>query len=867
MKLPSLLLRLAGTALFCSGAAHGQAIEVDDADVLEAIQALPRLNGLNIQAQAQAQVQVIPQRANNGVQLQQAEDGGLVLQGFGLGMGRQPTPNAFAAPSGALKTDSESEALLSRADQFMAQERYDLASVLWQTVIDKSGDLTYTKPEWNERSLEHEYERYRPMMGEIEKTLGQLPAEGIDAYRIKADGAAQGLLDNQSGREREVALAEVVRRYFLSSIGDDAAFELACLKLDRGEFLPAYRLLRKLIENYPDMSVPREQIELRLAALTARVGDPEEAGRIFAKMKVQPGLGIPEPVLDLVEADILRLKQERKVMARNESDSDRLPAGIDLRKAASLKESWSQEFILTLPESWPPIAQSPDLATKTNIPGAQAGRPWGIVRNNTGTATPPPEPPSLLDFWKTVKHAPAGDILARDGQLYFKTHERVVCLAARSGTPLWLGFRNAYPVDRTYLTNNSYQARTRTTNLGYSQSQEQLLYFGDSLHQCLHLQGDYLIALQGKPLDFADEAEEEAEAEPDLQRNARRFNQFGGAYNSNLKRNRDNRIVVYDARNGKLLWMGRADANPPGDQVVDVVDNAPWFFCGQPVIDGELLIVPVYHNGSIWLKAFNPHTGSPVWKTFLVDEPIGTCAYSSRISLAIDSGDTYVSTGTGLIFSLDAISGSLNWAVRYPRRFKNLGTTNGFMRGYQRNVPDGWMRDSLFAHPQAIVVAPSDFSQIIAFDRGRGTLLWESGKQPSTGEPPNEYCLGIQGDRIFFAGPNIVRCYRVNGGRLLWETPTADSFGRGQLTRQGLLIPLENEIAQLDLDSGETVATVPVEGRRTQPLGNLYCHGDHLLVRGLKRVYALTPVAGADNAFLPPPSEPGALAQYHHPGS
>ena len=149
----------------------------------------------------------------------------------------------------SLKTDAEANDLLARAEQFARQGRYDLASKLWQSVIDSSNDLMFTRDEWVEKTLEHEYQRYRSVSRDIEATIANLPREGREGYRVKADAEAKLIMERPGNNDSEAALAEVVRRYFISSLGDDAAFELACLKLDRYEFLPAIRLLDKIIKS------------------------------------------------------------------------------------------------------------------------------------------------------------------------------------------------------------------------------------------------------------------------------------------------------------------------------------------------------------------------------------------------------------------------------------------------------------------------------------------------------------------------------------------------------------------------------------------------------------------------------------------
>ena len=60
----------------------------------------------------------------------------------------------------SLKTDSTVDELMARAKQFSDQGRYDLASSLWQKVIDSSNDLVFGSDEWLEKTLSHEYQIY-----------------------------------------------------------------------------------------------------------------------------------------------------------------------------------------------------------------------------------------------------------------------------------------------------------------------------------------------------------------------------------------------------------------------------------------------------------------------------------------------------------------------------------------------------------------------------------------------------------------------------------------------------------------------------------------------------------------------------------
>ena len=77
-----------------------------------------------------------------------------------------------------------------------------------------------------------------------------------------------------------------------------------------------------------------------------------------------------------------------------------------------------------------------------------------------------------------------------------------------------------------------------------------------------------------------------------------------------------------------------------------------------------------------------------------------------------------------------------------------------------------------------MIVTPTDFNHVIAFDRRSGSLLWESARSPGDADHKGEYALGVHKGRFYAAGNDVVRCYKVSGGRMLWET-TYDA-GHGQ---------------------------------------------------------------------------------------
>src|SRR4051794_27480987 len=165
--------------------------------------------------------------------------GRIAAPGVADGEAKADTEGTYGDGPG-LKTDPEAQQLLGRAEQFVKDERFDLAAVLWQKVLDDAGD--------NLVSVDGRL--YISLRRQVEQRLATLPKLALQTYRVTADGEAQGLLAAAGPDKEEEALSQVVRRFFLSSQGDDAAYKLGCLALDRHDFVGASRLFAKVLDEH-----------------------------------------------------------------------------------------------------------------------------------------------------------------------------------------------------------------------------------------------------------------------------------------------------------------------------------------------------------------------------------------------------------------------------------------------------------------------------------------------------------------------------------------------------------------------------------------------------------------------------------------
>ena len=138
--------------------------------------------------------------------------------------GNQPLGTVESADESAknlptLQTDPELEAILEKAKRFQTDGNYRVATKLMQAVLERSGDALYSDDEWV----------YFSLARQVEQQLAALPEEGLAAYRIEADAEARAMIAAGERGDLANALSQVVSRYFVSSVGDEAAVRLGRL--------------------------------------------------------------------------------------------------------------------------------------------------------------------------------------------------------------------------------------------------------------------------------------------------------------------------------------------------------------------------------------------------------------------------------------------------------------------------------------------------------------------------------------------------------------------------------------------------------------------------------------------------------------
>ncbi len=733
----------------------------------------------------------------------------------------------------SLKTDPDLEATLEQANRFKEEQQFGVATRLWQTVLERAGDALYSSDD----------QTYFSLVQQVENIIASLPADGgLRTYRVTADAQAKEILAAANDPLDADALSQIVRRFFLSSLGDDAALTLSSVYMDQYDFVGAYRLLQKIVDIYPDPSVSMAEVHTRIALCQAFFGEIKEA-----EISIQNALEIPdrsnEPLLRLVAGSIDSIAGNRVVS----NDSNGYPLLLASRNrygvmpnlpgnalSNDLIPCWQYYFAVQNNYRWSDIKKIKALIGDEALDAAQDT----LARNEE----------QMIELWKQNGWRPAGHLLIYGDNIYFKTALDVAVwnIAATDTDPRWRPvWRNRFIMDDyttvllRYRANWDRRSRGKSSMGSDPTSNDTVQLFSDQIASQMSIQNGIFYSIEGPPIDDNLPSESGLQIVPQ--------------WNAQPRRSRSNRLSAYDANSGRILWtLPRADqrlqkTNMPSEEV----EETPWLssggFMAAPIHFNSMAIVPVNQGGAISVYALDPQKqGKTIWKSFLCDEPEGGSNPYAPINISLDGSDLFVSCGLGVVFVMDPSNGMVRFAKRYSRQ----GTPNQMLRQFGQNVNrmdyDGWSSDTIIPYGRQMICFCSDSQFIDAYDRKDGNLIWRS-EMNALGYKI-DYLLGVYGDTLYAAGSETLIAFDLRGeGRMIWGGDQLfggeKSYGRGMLTSDGIYLPAGNRIIKYDLQGDmakpRVLAEANVDFGTDAPVGNLYSDGQKIWVHGANRVYAL----------------------------
>ncbi len=724
----------------------------------------------------------------------------------------QPGISAAVDLSGTVRVDevdSTGRATIERIEQYIREGQADEAVETLRQLQDQNG----------ERLKRAGSERFVAVREYCQARLAALAVTSPDIlqlYRERVDGVAKRLYDDGIARRNEASLRQVVQQYFASSFGDQAAFALGEIALEKGDYTSARESCERLdplsrtADGRPlwlelwvksrrqsdEPPIERKPLsERELSALAATRGCP-----IAWQTKIEiANIRARLVLVSILEGDVSRAELElTRFRQLHPKDTGRL-AG----KEGNFSETLTA--LLAEVEHWPAPAPAEDWTTFAGDVSRNRRSPKEISVGSLLSPVIKLGDPLLADV-SIVR--PFGFPERRPGEhsveqqlgllsyhplivgnlVVFCNDTQIFAFDVRTGQPAWPG-ATGKPPGEIYNENGDEapRGRSRRNMLGVPR-------FTLAVHQ------NRLFARIGSPVTMG--TLETPTRDP-----------------------------------GKLVIL---DLAQQGKKLREISPGEKWAFEGAPVVDGPNLYVAMRYSDvrpQCHVACFDIDSGRMRWRRMIcAAESIsqGSLEEATHNLLTLVQQKIYVNSNLGAVAALAKEDGHLDWISLYPRSKKGDPKQPNTAHYYRDLNPCVFDNGTLF-------VAPTDHESILAMDAGTGQVLWES--QQSTGEAV--HLLGVSGGHLIASGHKLWRI-DVVGGRIAQEFPEGngglEAYGRGLLAGEFVYWPTPRSIEVFSARTGErhkpiplNVPTLKIDG------GNLVAARGFLLIATGTKLYRLGP--------------------------
>jgi outer membrane protein assembly factor BamB/tetratricopeptide (TPR) repeat protein len=698
---------------------------------------------------------------------------------LGQNFGRRDDDKALT--SGVyLPTERSLSRAMGRARERLAEKEYHQALTFLQAVLSRDEDT------FLEQSLSGSDQQ--GLKATARQMIGELTPDGRKSYELLYSAAARRRLKAALAAGDQDGVALVVRQYFHTPAGYEAALVLAQMESDHGHYLAAAELYRELIETpqaaaqfEPQLSAlaaanhwaagEREVAEATLRSLFERypAATIEIAGRQTSAPKSQADLTtwlgdlIGQPAQTAGDAlDWLTL---RGGPARNA----RPPGG-----APHLRTRWQAR-----------VVNDPTIETYLTSREEQ-------LTQRGGVAIPSARPIAV------------GDVVL------MRTPYNVVAVDWHTGQRVW-ETREEDELIGDRLVTDSPDGGDSNDFTVVGRPLEQRVW-DDSLVTSLASDGERAFVIRA----LMTGAQNRTFRVPGAQR------MFNGMMAGQIA----NELVAYDlATQGKLLWeLDGSRANGP---------LAGAFFFGTPLAIDNTLYVMAEIRSAVYLMALEPRTGEVRWQQQLVGLEQGIGLDPSRRTVAAmpsyAGGILVCPTSAGAAVAIDVVKREFAWVYRYPREVSSPADMRQLWP-QQRNSPrttNRWRDNVAIIDDGRVFLTAPESAELYCLDLRTGSLQWKRPKGDAL------FVACVDDGRVLLAGKDSVRALRAEDGTPLWANPLqlpegAQPSGDGYMSEGRYYLPVTTGgVVAVELKRGKILAPTSTEPKPV--LGNLIWYRDSVL--------------------------------------
>ena len=592
---------------------------------------------------------------------------------------------------------------------------------------------------------------------QVSRILSSLPESTQQLYRESFGGEAAALLQSADQEGMRAVYQTVVRRFFHTKSGAEAAFRLAAEEMDHGRLFSAARLFDRLRSEHAAAGRYEPNLTVRCVLSHWRAGAETRAADVLAEAMS----ATPIPDLTIAEQRVPPVGSPQEAR-RWLTDHLGPPAGHSLWAADHWLNSHGTSHRNSSVEPVSPLFD--DAWSVPLIRDHDAEDP--VLVEEVATLLDGVSQSARLADWTTI---PVLMPLVAGNSVIFPSYGHVKAVDLQTGELRWA----AVPADQTFL--DSLRTSTHASSRRISTEMDEFLIqraWLDATSSQISSDGTrvYLVRdsgmIGGVPQQFARVAQ---------LNHPRRPKSF-------------NSLRAYDAIGGNWLWeIGGARTRVS-------LPLAGSFFLGPPLaVDGTLYVLGE-DLGQVRLHALRPETGEVLWSLPLVNAGIDIDDNVERrlagLSPTLAGGLLICPTGAGLIVAVDPVTQSLVWANQYrdPEEFR-----------LSRALPR--------RGPFMAVQAPN--AQIASVNGLMKSPRWHDG------------CIIAAGQSVLVTPPDVtdpederrLLCLDLQDGRLRWPRKRGGALYVGAVHKQAVLLVGERQVESVDLERGRTQWTIPMTHR------------------------------------------------------
>lgn len=630
------------------------------------------------------------------------------------------------------------------------------------------------------------------LKGEAQKLLLDLPRAGRESYELQFGADARTLLATAIEQHDDAKLVEVMRKYFHTKSGYEAAVLWSRKQLDAGRPLPAAVMLQRVAQT----SLYAKDYEPELSLLTAiswrLAGHDQEAQQALLALKTKHPqaltiAGEQRPWFTSEAQAIAWLDEivgEQHMATNNEVAEWRMHRGNVSRTA----ETIGSPPVPTM--RWHKFLGRDEVDDLTLARKAKEFRSSGIA------AIPTVSP------------------LVVNNLVLMRTPERLMAVDIETGKFVW---RYPWADD---LVNDS-----RTSGRGPSADQQHdrelaLRVWEDRAYGQLSSDGESVFLLD--ELGY-----------PGGGYNPSMLIQPGGLRQPNPGQpTSQNKLVALSlAKQGKLRWT------VGGESGEDEPRLAGAFFLGVPIVHDGNLYGMIELNGELRLVVLDPDSGKLQWSQQLAhieSVPQQILGDSTRrlsgATPSLASGILICPTSACSVVAIDLAQRKLLWGYQYEpaATIKQQSAWIGYVQP-SRPVGSYWLDSTVAIAEGKVILTPTDSDNLICLDLVTGKEAWKPQRRHES-LADMLYVAAVHEGKIVLVGRTRVTALKLADGQPAWDSTLELSAempsGRGFQNGHNYYLPTsQSQLIEFDLRNGKVIQRTPT-GR---VLGNLVPYGSQLV--------------------------------------